>query len=267
MARNALWQLAVLTVWWISAASVGDAASGSEQARPQLLPGDRILIGTVEDVRSEQARIHTGDVTRRFIPMGVRNAKGLAELKKGDRVEFTVNDQNLLVDVHLIGESSYHRVVQGQLAQWLVTGHDRAVLRTTRGKEASHFIRPVARSKVASIPVGVDAVFLIDELDRIVDVTFGSKEAVHRAAELWQKKTPLKGNFDRITGVIQKPLDNNRIAIRTEEGKEQPYEVRPLAQRRLAKSSKGDAVVLLVDDEDKVTDIAIPPSSSEGWQR
>ncbi len=267
MTRNTLWRLAVLTVWWNSAASLGDAASGSEQAHPQLLSGDRVLSGTVEEVRSEQARIHIGEVARRFIPMGVRNAKGLAELEKGDRVELTVNDQNLLVDAHLIGESSYHRVVEGQLAQWLVTGHDRAVLRTTLGKEASHFIRPVARSKVASIPVGVDALFLIDEMDRIVDVTFGSKEAVHRAAELWQKKTPLKGNFDRITGVILTPLDKNKIAIRTEGGKEQPYEVRPLAQQRLAKLSKGDAVVLLVDDEDKVTDVAIPPSSSEGRQR
>ena len=57
-------------------------------------------------------------------------------------------------------------------------------------------LRPVARSKVASVPVGVDAVFLIDELDKIVDVTYGSLEAVHRAAELWQKKTPLKGNLE-----------------------------------------------------------------------
>jgi TusA-related sulfurtransferase len=194
--------------------------------------------------------------------MGVRKAKELPELKRGDRVEITVNEQNLLVDLHLIGESSYHRIVEGRLTQPLVTGHDRAVLRTTRGKEESHFIRPVARSKMASIPVGADAVFLIDELDKIVDVTFGSMEAVHRAAELWQMKTPLKGNFDRIAGVILTPLENNRIAIRTEGGTEQPYEVRPLAQRRLAKLSKGDAVVLLVDDENKVTDVAIPPSSS-----
>lgn len=267
MRPNILLQSAVLTVWWIAATSVGDAASASEQIHPQLLSGNRILIGTVEEVRSNQARIHTGEVTRQFISMGVRKAKDLPELKKGDRVEITINDQNLLVDAHLIGESSSHRVVEGQLAQWLVTGHDRAVLRTIRGEEASHFIRPLARSKVASIPVGVDAVFLIDEMDRIVDVTFGSKEAVHRAAELWQKKTPLKGNFDRISGVILTPLDNNRISIQAEGGKEQPYEVRPLTQRRLAKLSKGDAVVLLVDDEGKVTDVAIPPSPSEDWQR
>src|SRR5262249_14849530 len=175
------------------------------------------------------------EVQPRFVPMGVRQAKRLPDLKKGDRIEITVNDQNLLVDVHLIGEASYHRVLEGQLIQPLVTGHDRGILRTTRGKEESHFIRPVARSKMASVPVGVDAVFLVDESDRIVDVTFGNKEAVRRAAELWEKKTPLKGNFDRIIGVILTPLEKNEIAIRTELGTEQAYQVRPLAERRLAK--------------------------------
>lgn len=263
MTWSSLWQMAVFVVVWISMGAVSHAESSSDHVHRQLLPGDRVLLGTVEEVRSEQARIDTGEVQPRFIPMGVRKAKELPALKRGDRVEVTLNDQNLLVDVHLVGEASYHRVVDGQLAQPLVTGHDWAVLRSAGGNDESHFIRPVARSKVASVPVDVDAVFLIDELDKIVDVTFGSKEAVHRAAELWGKKTPLKGNFDRIIGVILTPLENNRITIRTEGGTEQPYEVRPLAQWRLAKLSKGDAVVLLVDDEHKVTDVAIPPRSSE----
>src|SRR5687767_160950 len=267
MRRNRFVHLAVITVTWLLPISLGYGTSGADHADNHTFPGNRVLMGTVDEVRSEQARIDTGEVWPRFVPMRVRMAKELPALKKGDRVELTVNDQNLLVDVHLVGESSYHRVVEGQLVQVLVTGHGRAVFRTTRGQEESHAIRPVARSKMASIPVGVDAVFLIDEMDRIVDVTFGNKEAVHRAAELWQKKTPLKGNFDRITGVILTPLENNRIAVRTEGGKEQPFEVRPLAQRRLAKLSKGDAVVLLVDDEGKVTDVAIPPRSSAGWQR
>lgn len=257
MTQRIQWQVILLTGWLISAASLGEAASGSEQAHPQLLPDDRVLIGTVQEVRGDQARIDTGEVEPRYVPMGVRQAKGLPDLKKGDRVEITINDQNLLVDVHLIGEASYHRVVEGRLIEPLVTGHERGVLRTMQGKEESHEIRPVARSKVASVPVGVDAVFLIDESDRIVDVTFGSKEAVHRAAELWRKKTPLKGNFDRISGVITTPLQNNTIAIRTDKG-EHAYEVRPLAERRLTNLSKGDAVVLLVDEEHKVTDVAIP---------
>lgn len=267
MARHGRWQLVVLSACWFFAATVAAAATEVDPTNPQLLPGDRVLLGTVLDVKSEQARIDTGELQPRFIPMGVRGAKGLPDLKRGDRVEITVNDQNLLVDVHLVGETSHHHVVEGQLAQPLVTGHDRAVLRTTRGEEESHFIRPVARSKVASVPVGVDAAFLIDESDRIVDVTFGSTEAVHRAAKLWKQKTPLKGNFERIIGTVVTPLENNRIAIRTKKGEMQPYEVRPLAQQMLAKLSAGDAVVLLVDDEHKVIDIAIPPGPSGSDQR
>ena len=132
----------------------------------------------------------------------------------------------------MAGESSSHQVVQGRLAGALETGHDKAVIRTSDGAEQSHFIRPVARSKVASVPVGVDAVFLIDELDKIVDVTYGSLEAVHRAAELWKKMTPLKGNLRQVVGGIQKPLAANTIVIRTEDGNEQQYEVRPLIQPR-----------------------------------
>jgi TusA-related sulfurtransferase len=223
--------------------------------------GQRVVLGTVEEVASGQAKVDTGEVQPRFIPLKLRQDKDLPDLKKGDRVEITVNDQNQIVDVHVQGEVGHHRVVQGQLAQSLKTGHEKAVIRTTEGKEEPYLIRPMVRSKVASIPVGVDAVFLIDEADKIADVTFGDKEAVGRAAELWQKKTPLKGNFERIAGTVYKPLDGNRITIRTAEGEEKSYEVRPLVQKAVSNLSEGRSVVLLVDDEQKVTDIALPPTS------
>ncbi|NGZ08633.1 MAG: hypothetical protein CV088_04490 [Nitrospira sp. LK70] len=252
-------RVVILSVWCLSTASFSGAATQTEPTHRQLLPGDRVLLGTVDEIRSDQARINTGELQPRFIPMEVRKAKGLPELQVGNRIELTVNEQNLLVDVHMIGESSHHSVVRGQLLEPLETGHDKAVLRTAAGTEASYFIRPVARSKVASVPVGVDAVFLIDELNKIVDVTFGSKEAVHRAAELWQKQSPLKGNLAQVSGRIVTPLKGNAIVIRTEDGRDHTYEVRPLIQTRLAKLSAGEAAVLLVDDEHKVTDVAFAP--------
>ena len=262
MVRANRYRFAIVGIGLIAAVSVAQADSGAQPTHSELLSGDRVLLGTVDEIRGDQARIDTGEVQPRFVPMGVRKSKGLPELKKGDRIELTLNDQNLLVDVHLIGETSHHRVVQGQIAEPLLTGHDRAVVRTSRGQEESYGIRPVARSKVASVPVGVDAVFLIDEMDRIVDVTFGNKEAVHRAAELWRQKSPLKGNFDKVTGVILMPLDGNRVVIRTEDGKEQQYQVRPFAQQRLKPLAKGDAIVLLVDEENQVGDLAVPPRAS-----
>lgn len=261
MTQKQLFRLVVLSLCSLSAAFIAAAATADvEQTHPQLLSGDRVLLGTVQEVRSEQVRINTGDLTSRFVPMGVRKAKDLPELKIGDLVEITVNDQNLLVDVHKAGESGHHRVVPGQLADAMKTGHDTAVIRTMEGKEESHHVRPVARSKVASMPVGADVIFLIDELDRIVDVTMGSVESVERSARLGQQKSPLKGNLSQITGKILSPLKaDNTIVIWTEDGKEQAYHVRPLIQQRLATLFKGDAVVLLLDEENKVTDVAFLP--------
>ena len=250
-------------MWFIGAVSVADATSEVAGTDPQLLSGDRVLLGTVEEIRSDQAKINTGEGQPRYIPMNVRKDKGLPELKIGDLVEITVNDQNLLVDVHKAGEASHHRVVRGQLAGPMPTGHDKAMIRTADGKEESHLIRPVAKSKVASIPVGADAIFLIDELDKIVDVTMASVESVHWAAELGQQKSPLKSNLTQIVGVVLKPLADNAISIRTEDGEEHSYQVHPLIQARLATLSKGAAAVLLVDDENKVMDGAFVPGETK----
>ena len=255
MPQRLLGPLAVLALSLTMFIPVADAASERGEGDSQHLSGNRVLLGTVEEVRSDQARINTGEGQPRFVPMNVRKDKGLLDLKKGDHVEITVNEQNLLVDVHKAGESSHHRIIQGQLAEPLDTGHDKAVIRTKDGKEESHLVRPVARSKVASMPVGADVIFLIDELDKIVDA-MGTTESVHRSAELGQQKSPLKGNLTQVAGIIVQPLKNNTIAIRTEDGKEHVYEVRPLIQERLAQLSRGQSATLLVDAEQHVTDVA-----------
>ena len=259
MTRPILGLLAVLALWCISGAPVGDAVAGSEQPHAHLIPGNRILLGTVVDVRSDQAKIAMSEGQPRYLPVNVRKDKGLPDLTIGDLVEITFNDQNLLVDVHKPGEASHHRVVRGQVAEPMPTGHDQAVIRTTDGAEEIHLIRPVAKCKVASMPVGAAAVFLIDELDKIVDVTMESVESVHQAAELGQKKSPLKGNLRQVAGVILKPLKDNTIVIRTEDGNEHSYRVRPPIQSRLATLSTGDAAVLLVDEEQIVMDAGFEP--------
>src|SRR4029079_5389947 len=232
MPQSLLGSLGVLSLsLMISINSLADTASAREEGDARHMSGNRVLLGTVEEVRSDQARINTGEGQPRFVPMNVRKAKGLEDLKKGDLVEITVNDQNLLVDVHKAGEASHHRVVRGQLAEPVDTGHDKAVIRTPDGKEESHLVRPVARSKVASMPVGADVIFLIDELDKIVDVTMGTAESVQRAAELKQQKSPLKGNLNQVTGNILKPLMDNTIVIRTKDGKEHSAQARRSCSR------------------------------------
>jgi hypothetical protein len=242
------------------------AASQPHESDTKMLQGERQVMGTVEEIKSDQIRVNTGEVQPRYIPLNQAKEKGLPEIKKGDALEITVNDQNLIVDYHLVNDSGQplehakHQVVKGRIAQPLVIGHDEAVIRTEDGKELSYVIRSQARSKMASIPVGTDAIFMVDEANKIVDVNFSNKEAVSRAGETPDKKSPLKGAQRRVLGTIVEPMADNQITIRTPDGKEKPYEVRSLVRERMEKLSKGEAVVLLVDGENKVVDVAVPPA-------
>ena len=244
------------------------AASQPHDGDTKALQGERKVMGTVEEIKSDQIRVNTGEVQPRYIPLNQAKEKGLPAINKGDAIEITVNDQNLIVDYHLVNESGQtlthaaHQVVKGQIAQPLVVGHDEATIRTEDGKELSFVIRSQARSKMASIPVGASAVFLVDETNKIVDVNFSNEEAVSRAGDTPEKKSPLKGAQRRVLGTIAQPLDGDHITIRMSDGKEQPYEVRSLMRDKMGKLTKGESIVLLIDDDNKVVDMAIPPQKS-----
>ncbi|MGD9852826.1 MAG: hypothetical protein AB7T38_16355 [Nitrospirales bacterium] len=182
-------------------------------------------------------------------------------IKKGDRVEITVNDQDLIVDLRLEGETPHHKRVHRVLAQPLVTGHDKAVIQSQGRQEESFLISPLARSKVASVPVGAEAIFLIDEMNQIVDVTYGSQEKVEEAQVLAEKKSPPKASFKKVTGVLIQSLHENTISIQ-ENGKEQQHEVRSLIHGRLKSFSSGQSIVLFINDENKVTDVSFEKERS-----
>jgi hypothetical protein len=246
--------LAILPLVVPTSVVYADEVSGDQHH--ELISGDRTLLGTVREVRSGQYKVDTGLGQPRFIPIQVRKDKELPDLKKGDRVTISLNDQNLIIDVHLVGETSHHRVVKGQLAQPLITGHGKAVIQTKKGQQEPHFIRPLARSKVASIPVGVDAIFLIDEINTIVDVTYASKETAVHASRFSNQKSPLKGNFRQVTGVIVTSLNHNKISIRSDKGQVEQYEVRQLLQNNMEGLLQGQTVVLFVDEDSLVTDFS-----------
>src|SRR5690349_5150141 len=123
-------------------------SADTPESGAQLLHGERHLKGTVEQIKGGQAQLNTGEVEPRFIPLKAAKEKGFAEIKVGDVIELTVNDQNLLVDYHPldergqpVGGHGQHQVLRGQIAQPLVIGHDRALIRTEDGKETSFQIR------------------------------------------------------------------------------------------------------------------------------
>jgi ribosomal protein S1 len=182
----------------VTTVSVQAASVPADQDNP-MLQGERRIMGTVEEVKSDQIKVNTGEIQPRFIPLKPAKDKGLPMINEGDKIEITVNDQNLVVDYHLIDASGHsvaahdHQVVKGRIAKAMAVGHEKAVIETKDGQEKSYEIRPQARSKMASIPVGIEAVFLVDETNKIVDVNFKDKAAAQSAGKVPEKKSPPKG--------------------------------------------------------------------------
>lgn len=265
--------LAITLAMMLSVGLGSSASADPPDGKQQALQGERQVEGTVEDVKADQIKVDTGEVQPRFIPLKQAKEKGLPDINKGDRIVITVNDQNLIVDYHVVGKSgdglkgAHHHVVKGQISQPMVVGHERATIRTDSGKEETFEIRSQARSKVASIPIGIDAVFLLDETNKIADVNFEGKQAVEQAQDSGHMKSPIKGAQRRVTGILVEPLSKDRITVRTMDGKEQPYEVRTSIKDRVAQIPKGKVIVLLVDEENKVADISVPPGAKEQGDR
>ena len=248
--------LGIMVVAGAFAAGFGGSAFADQQgsAKEQThLKGNRVVVGTVQEVRANELKVTTGEMQPRFVPIKPGAEKGLSQFKPGDKIEITLNDQNLIVDYHKAGEDTHHHVVKGRVVENLVVGHEKAVIETEDGKK-EYEIQSPARSKMAAVSPGVEAEFLIDEANKIADVNFVDKEATQDRAPM-----PMKGAHRRIEGYLVSKLEQDRIRIRTEDGKESAYEIRPMIKGKFSKLAKGDAVVLMLDTENKVIDVAFTP--------
>ncbi|MBS0181436.1 MAG: hypothetical protein JSS39_03485 [Nitrospira sp.] len=224
-----------------------------------LLPGERIVLGTVEAIEGGMIRVNVGELQPRFIPTKGAMEKGEWSLKKGDRIELAVSAENLVVDYHPVNAPGWHRIIKGQLAQPLIVGYEWAVIRTDNGKEEAFPVRPLARLKVAALPIGVPALFLIGEAGKILDATFADDEPAHRKVQEWKRSVPKASDRQLEATLVTPPV--LMVTVRTNDGKEQHVEVRPFVEEKLGNLPKGKSVILLLDDENKVTDVAVPPGS------
>jgi hypothetical protein len=253
---------------WAQAAQAAEnqllaqATKQEQQSGQQLLQGNQAVLGKVEAVTSDQIKVNIGEVQPRFLPLKPAQEKQFAAIKPGDDLIIVVNEQNLIVDYHPLDHpSSSHKIVRGTIADNMPIGQDRVVIKSEDGKEESFAVRSQARSKLAAIPVGTSAIFLLDETNKVVDGTFASTASAKDAHKRPEDKSPIKGANRQVDGTVVEPLHADRITIKTGDG-ERPFEVREVMQERLSKLRKGESVILLVDNENKVVDIAVPPGST-----
>ncbi len=255
------------------ARNVGDRHEGTDvqaaESRPmqstkneqeneyQLLPGDRLVLGKVEAVTSDQIKVAIGEVQPRFLPLKQVQGKHFSPIKPGDDLIIIVNEQNLIVDYHPLDSPAHmHKIVRGKIVGNMPVGHDRVVIKGTDGKEQSFQVRSQVRSKLASISVGTPALFLLDETNQVADATFASVSAAKEAHKKPEDVLPIKSANRQVEGIVVGPLHADRMILKTE-GQERSFEVHRVMHERISKLQKGDSVILLVDDENKVVDIAV----------
>ncbi len=228
-----------------------------ESEGQQLLSGSRVVIGTVESIKGDQIKVDYPDSLQpRFLPLEQAKEKGL-EIKAGDKIKMVFNAQHVLVDFHPLGHiEGHHQVIRGVIDQQMPVGQEHVVIKTKAGETVNYSLRPLARSKMASMPVGVDAVFLADETGKIVDVTFGSEAAVDQATHEYQRMSNPKSPHTRINGMVFDPLEEGKITIETSAGTKWTYPVRPFVEDRLSAFKKGESLTLLIDTNNTVIDVS-----------
>ena len=232
-------------------------ATKDHQSEHQLLQGNRTVFGKVEAVTSDQIKVDIGEVQPRFLPLKQAQEKNFPAIKPGDDLIITVNEQNLIVDYHPLEFASRHKILRGKISDTMPIGHDRVVIKEADGKEHSFNVRSQVRSKLASIPVGTPALFLLDETNQVTDAAFANVDAAKDAHKNFGDKSSIKGANRQIDGTVSDPLRADHITLKTEDG-ERPFEVRGVMHERISKLQKGESVILLVDSENKVVDMTKP---------
>lgn len=232
---------------------------GDQHQHFTLLPGHRVINGVVESVKSDQAKVNSGDtgeISPRYLSLERAKEKGFT-LKQGDKVTIVVNDKNLVVDYHLAngGSQSHHKVIKGRLAQPLKVGQEQAIIKTEDGIEQSFAVRPLARSGVAAIPFDTDGLFLIDETNKIASATL-TKDVV--SEDDWARSTAYNV-YRHIQGIVQEKPKKQSLTIKTQNKESLTLPVWDYLKEELTEVSKGMQVTVLVDDNDKVVDIAHLP--------
>ncbi len=263
----------------ITAASGGEKAS-TDPSKPQstmeqgkkdgdqhqqftLLPGHRVITGVVEGVAADQAKVNSGDtgeITPRYLSLERAKEKGFT-LKQGDKVTIVVNAKNHVVDYHLSKEKgqSHHTVIKGKLAHPLKVGQEQAIIKPKEGKEQSFAVRPLARSEVAAIPFDTEGLFLIDETHKIASATL-TKDVT--SEDDWARSTAYNV-YRHIEGVVQEKPEKESLTIQTKNKESLTLPVWDYLQNELTVLSKGMPVTLLVDQDDKVADIAYVPMNEK----
>ena len=137
----------------------------------RLLEDEQLLLGTVEEIRGPEVRVNTGDLMPRYLSFRQAGDKHPTTPRAGDTLLLIVNDQNTVIEYHLFGEGEWHILVKGKLLKPLPMEQYWALIQFHNGTVKTTPIDAGVWNKVAALPVGTPATFLLDNTHTVIDVT------------------------------------------------------------------------------------------------
>ncbi|MDR4482746.1 MAG: hypothetical protein R3B95_05815 [Nitrospirales bacterium] len=164
------------------------SAHQSQKARGLLLPGEQIILGTVQHIKSDVIQVNVGHLEPLFLSSRASAEKGIQSIQRGDKLKIVVSDQNQIVDFHKMDDPGWDRALKGHLLQSLMSDHQWAVIQTVKGTKETYKVDKEARHTVMNIPVKMPAVFLLNKDNILIDATFGNEGTLLHTLARWSKK-------------------------------------------------------------------------------
>lgn len=98
------------------------------------------------------------------------------QFKVGDKVDFTVNENNALIDVHLVGEKGKHKHVTGKLVHVGLMKKE-IKLQTAEGEQTFPLL--LQETKVKALAEGAEVTVELNEAGTVIDLHEGKHKAGH----------------------------------------------------------------------------------------
>lgn len=136
----------------------------------RILENERFLLGTVVAIRAQEVQVNTGDLMPRFLSLRQAGDKHRTTPRVGDTLLLVVNDQNNVIQYHLYGQEEWHLIVNGKLLKPLSREQYWVLIQFQSGQVKTTPIDPDIWNKVAVLPVGTTATFLLDNTHTVIDV-------------------------------------------------------------------------------------------------
>lgn len=189
------------------------------------------VIGTVSAIQTDLITVKTA-----WGQIRISSATAPKNLEVGEEVEMQVNENNIVVDVHRVGDPSHsHRFVSGKLAY---ASKDKKEIKLWTPEGKKKFDVQSGRSQLSGIKEGTPITIELNEVGKVIDVHRMTVEI-----ELDEHPHTLSGYHLTLDGVVTK-INSGLVYVKTPVGQ---YTIN--AKTAPSDAAVGDKVTLWLNEK------------------